>query len=319
MAKPLPADTWNNLFYPPADYVYFEDSDRFDFEPAAADFSWKNAWWMADSALLAYVKKWDTVKACLSRARLDNAQQIGSDAAKSTKGFFASRSGTTPFAIMAFRGTDRDDPRNAHTDEDTLPFAGDTYILHRGFALAFDQVWESEVQPMLRAFLAKHPGAPVYFTGHSLGAALATIAAVRFAGGTCALYTFGSPRVGDDRFVRAVLDKTKLVFRFVNSQDIVTQIPPEFPLEHFFRHVGQERYIDRRGVIHEKFHEYDKIIDVAQGIAAHAGSVLEMIGDPMKYLHTQRFGELPDPPPYIVGNHTPARYAVRIWNHYSQS
>jgi hypothetical protein len=46
MPKPLPADTWNNLFYPPSDYRYFENSNQFDFEPGAHDFSWKNAWRM---------------------------------------------------------------------------------------------------------------------------------------------------------------------------------------------------------------------------------------------------------------------------------
>ena len=43
--------------------------------------------------------------------------------------------------------------------------------------------------------------APVYFTGHSLGAALATIAVTRYQGAPCGLYTYGSPRVADDLFV----------------------------------------------------------------------------------------------------------------------
>ncbi len=64
--------------------------------------------------------------------------------------------------------------------------------------------------PALEAFLGSHPGAPVYFTGHSLGAALATISVTRFQGAAGALYT-AAPRVGDDRFVRAVLQKTMKV------------------------------------------------------------------------------------------------------------
>jgi hypothetical protein len=205
MRKPLPADTWDNLFYPPPDYRYFENCAQHDFEPNAPEYSWVNAWWLADAALLAYVKDWNAVVEFLLAARFDEkVTQIGRDPAKSTKGFFASRSGPTPFAILAFRGTDKDDLRNLLTDLDTVPESVDRYIVHKGFAHALDQVWEGEVTPAINGFLHLHPGAPVYFTGHSLGAALATISVARFNGTNCALYTIGSPRVGDDQFVRAV-------------------------------------------------------------------------------------------------------------------
>ena len=319
MPKPLPPDTWNNLFYPPTGYEYFENSDRFDFEPNAPMFSWKNAWWLADAALLAYVKDWKVVKASLAGARFDDVRQIGSDPAKSTKGFFASRSGPNPFAIVVFRGTDKDDPRTTRSDEDTIPVARDGYVVHQGFALALDQVWQPEVEPMLNDFLTAFPGAPVYFAGHSLGAALATIAVTRFGGNQCALYTIGSPRVGDDSFARAVLQKTTAVFRFMNSHDIVTQIPPEIPLQHYFRHVGNEKYIDRNAIVRDHPSEFDKSMDLAQGIIDHDGlSALKDIGHPADFFwRVRKTGPWVDPPPYVVGNHTPARYAVHIWNYYS--
>lgn len=317
MPKPIPADTWNNLFYPPAGYKYFENSDQFNFEPNAAGFSWKNAWWLADAALLAYVKDWSLVTAALLRARFDDMRQVGPDPSKSTKGFFASRSAPVPFAIMVFRGTDKDDPRNALSDEDTLPVTRDGYVVHQGFVLALDQVWETEVKPMLGDFLKAFPGAPIYFAGHSLGAALATIAVTRFGGNTCALYTIGSPRVGDDRFTRAVLQKTNLVFRFVNSQDIVTQIPPEVPLQRYFRHAGEEKYIDRNAIVRDHPSEFDKFTDMAQGIIAHDGpAALKEIGHPAEFWRLRKAGPWVDPPPYIVGNHTPARYSIHIWNYY---
>jgi triacylglycerol lipase len=319
MPKPLPADTWDNLFYPPAEYKYFEGSERFDFEPGEPGFSWKNAWWLADAALLAYVKDWTRVTANLAGARFDNVRQIGPDPSKSTKGFFASRSGPVPFAITAFRGTDKDDIRNSLSDEDTIFSERDGYLLHQGFALALDQVWETEVQPLLNDFQRTFPGSPIYFTGHSLGAALATIAVTRFAGNSSRLYTIGSPRVGDDRFAKAVLQKTKFVFRFVNSQDIVTQIPPEVPLPPSFRHVGEEKYIDRSGIVYDNRSEVDKSIDMARGILAHDGlSGLEEIGHPAEFFSRLRStGPWVNPPPYIIGNHTPARYSIHIWNNYS--
>ena len=321
MLKQLPADTWNNLYYPPPDYTYFENADRFDFEPGAPAFSWKNAWWLAEASLLAYVKKktWDEIKAILTAARFDDAKQIGTDPLKSTKGFIASRSGPAPFALVAFRGTDKDDPRNLATDEDVVPQPRDGYVVHRGFGLALDQVWDTEVVPALTAFLGLHPGAPVYFTGHSLGAALATISVTRFQGPSCALYTYGSPRCGDDRFVRAVLQKTKNVFRFVNCQDLVTQIPLEVPLEHYYRHVGDERYVNRAGIILDHPTDFDKWLDATPAIVAHDGdAAITDIAHPANFVSlAEERGDMPDPPPFLLGNHTPARYAIRIWNYYS--
>src|SRR5436190_23076342 len=111
MPKPLPDDTWENLYYPPPTYSYFQNSDQFDFEPGAPEFSWKNAWWLAEASLLAYVKKKtsEEVKAILTAARFDDAKQIGVNSDKSTKGFIAWRSRPSPFAVVAFRGTDKDD------------------------------------------------------------------------------------------------------------------------------------------------------------------------------------------------------------------
>jgi triacylglycerol lipase len=321
MPKPLPGDTWDNLYYPPPNYRYFENCDRFDFEPGAPDFSWKNAWWLAEASLLAYVKKktWDGVKVILAAARFDDARQIGADPAKSTKGFIAWRSGPAPFAVVAFRGTDKDDRRTFDTDIDTLPESRDGYVVHRGFVRALDQVWDAEVAPLLAAFLGSYPGAPVYFTGHSLGAALATISVTRFQGAACALYTFGSPRVGDDRFVRAVLRKTTHVFRFVNCQDIVTQVPPEFALQPYYRHVGAERYINRAGTILDHPSDVEKWLDATPGVMAHDGiAAAGSIANPAKFVSlAAEIGAVPDPPPYLLGNHTPARYAIRIWNYYS--
>jgi triacylglycerol lipase len=321
MPKPLPADTWDNLYFPPPGYRYFEDSDRFDFEPDATNFSAKNAWWLAEASLLAYVKRisWNGIEAILRSARFDGAKQIGSDPAKSTKGFIAWRSGPSPFAVVAFRGTDKDDPRTLETDMNVLPSARDGYVVHTGFGLALDQVWDSEVNPALVAFLDTHPWAPVYFTGHSLGAALATISVTRFKGPSCALYTLGSPRTGDDRFVRAVLQKTNRVYRFVNCQDIVTQIPPELALEHYYRHVGAEKYFNRAGVILEHPSDFVKWLDATPGIFEHDGTAaLHDIAHPEKFVSlAEDRGVLPNPPPFLLGNHTPARYAARIWNFYS--
>jgi hypothetical protein len=78
----------------------------------------------------------------------------------------------------------------------------------------------------------------VFFTGHSLGAALATLLATVKA--PSALYTFGSPLVGDSDFVDAL--KNVRNFRYVDCCDIVTRIPPEAL---GYQHVGKPYYIAR--------------------------------------------------------------------------
>ncbi|MDJ0574536.1 MAG: lipase family protein [Xenococcaceae cyanobacterium MO_234.B1] len=81
--------------------------------------------------------------------------------------------------------------------------------------------------------------AHIYVTGHSLGGALATIAAMDIAQKDklrtpINLYTFASPRVGDNEFADkfnqfASGDNKKIkAFRFANSEDIVPKVP--FPV-----------------------------------------------------------------------------------------
>ncbi len=70
--------------------------------------------------------------------------------------------------------------------------------VHRGFHGALEEVW-SRLQPRLHALNTSSRPRTIWLTGHSLGAALATLAACRL-DGVHGLYTFGSPLVGDDVF-----------------------------------------------------------------------------------------------------------------------
>lgn len=73
----------------------------------------------------------------------------------------------------------------------------------------------------------------IYITGHSLGGALATLAAAfmlrekDLKGNVKGLYTFGSPRVGDHAFTKklARLGKDLEVHRFQNRKDLVARVP----------------------------------------------------------------------------------------------
>lgn len=89
---------------------------------------------------------------------------------------------------------------------------------------------------------------PLYFCGHSLGGAMATICAGRcllsyIDSNPKQLFTYGSPRVGCKNYIGYVkLD----YYRFVNNNDIVTRVPPTWM---GYAHAGKEIYFNRNGDI----------------------------------------------------------------------
>ena len=143
----------------------------------------------------------------------------------------------TSGVIVAFRGTEQD-PTDLLTDVEAwrTPWTAGGNV-HSGFAHALDWIWQ-EVGLWLRG-----KSGPLLFTGHSLGAALATLAASRWS--PARLVTFGSPLVGDAVFAR-LFDSISAT-RYVNCCDLVCRVPPE---SLGFTHVGTLRYIDQEGTIH---------------------------------------------------------------------
>ena len=97
--------------------------------------------------------------------------------------------------------------------------------VHAGFLRELDKLWPGHIAPDLAAIGAPAAGAapvPMWAAGHSLGAAMATLAALRrpFHG----VVTFGEPRVG--RGLDGVL-RADIHTRYVNGDDPVTDVPPE--------------------------------------------------------------------------------------------
>lgn len=109
--------------------------------------------------------------------------------------------------------------------------------IHHGFQQALEAAWDQ-----VKAALPRdEPRRSVWFIGHSLGGALAALAAKRandeFAIEAEAVYVFGMPRVGDaafsDQYERILGSRT---FRFVHGDDIVAGAPPS---ELGYRHNGR--------------------------------------------------------------------------------
>jgi hypothetical protein len=167
-------------------------------------------------------------------------------------------------AVVAFRGTDAADPTDLADDAEFLqcawPQGG---FVHRGFAEAL-----AHVLPALKPALDKVQGR-VLLTGHSLGAAMATLLATIKRPDY--LYTFGSPRVGDPAFVAALTGISSR--RFVDCCDIVTRLPPEsLSAKIKYAHHGEPYYIDRHRLITEN---PDDVFICQDRLAAAAEYLLE--------------------------------------------
>ena len=136
-------------------------------------------------------------------------------------------------AVVAFRGTDKDDPTDLIDDVEAelVPWSG-TARVFKGWRDAFEEV-RQDLLPAVQKIDCK-----LLITGHSLGAALATVLASIKA--PSALYTIGSPRVGDHDFVAALSGVKN--FRYVDCCDVVTQLPPKLL---GYAHLGSPLYIDR--------------------------------------------------------------------------
>ena len=164
------------------------------------------------------------VRACLARVGLDLVKWLGGPRLEQrvqswgTDGFIAVAGDGRTF--MVFRGTEGDRIEDVVADLRTDDCAWATGgRVHEGFAAAFDAVAAE-----LDTALAGRSGSLI-LAGHSLGAAIATLAASMYRQRAPELFTYGSPRVGDGDFVATLAGVQHR--RHVHCCDVVPRVPPE--------------------------------------------------------------------------------------------
>ncbi len=223
--------SWQDLLHPGDAQDFFARCSYLPFAPHADIYRTENARWLAELCRLVY--RHDSEEA--DPPPLPTRSSFLSGVGFTQKHFFLARETDTqamlveclspgPYAVLVFRGTEPT-LQDFVTDIGTTPLVSDQINVHRGFMQALDSVWAEIADELTRLTC------PVYYTGHSLGAALATLAAARRT--PRALYTFGSPRVGNQAFVDSLAHIP--IYRIVDDQDIVTTLPPE---SLGFRHAG---------------------------------------------------------------------------------
>jgi triacylglycerol lipase len=196
--------------------------DLLDFDASALAYSTPDATWMSEMSALAY---WGPELIAEQLGRWGFARAAGiADLATDTSGFIATRGRVL---VLSFRGTSGF--KNFLTDGNIRRVRADWAegTLHKGFKSALDAVW-----PQITSALGPPEAqqADIWLTGHSLGAALAQLAALRLTREgyrVRSVYTFGTPRIGDKDFV-ADYDRRLVAqsFPHVNARDVVTRVPP---------------------------------------------------------------------------------------------
>jgi hypothetical protein len=138
-------------------------------------------------------------------------------------------------------GTEPPAETNIHARLINPPNTDSNLRVHEGFDRAFKTLADSGLSQRIDAIKQEtHGETPIYITGHSLGGALAQIAAAVFGRDQIAFcYTFGSPRVGNSYFDPWVKPPS---YRVVNTADIV----PQVPLPIIYRHSGDPRFLPGR-------------------------------------------------------------------------
>ncbi|WP_379317443.1 lipase family protein [Paenibacillus puldeungensis] len=148
--------------------------------------------------------------------------------------------------IVVFRGTRtfRDNELDQDLFQVAYPYVNNTGKTHRGFTC----IYQSARNELIRQLNMLSTTKRLFIAGHSLGGALAVLAALDVAVNTPFknpfVYTYGSPRVGDPVFASRFNQTVENSFRISNVYDIIPTLPalaypPPFTKEGlFYRHVS---------------------------------------------------------------------------------
>ncbi|TKR87350.1 hypothetical protein L596_011761 [Steinernema carpocapsae] len=137
--------------------------------------------------------------------------------------------------ILAFRGTNgfvQLVEEGFETLWDSDKFIAGGRVAHY-FNLAFKTVWDEGLKNAFLELRNTYPDYEVWITGHSLGGAMASLAAATIAHleyvekSKLKLLTFGQPRVGDWAFAKAHDSLVFYSYRVVHNRDTVPHVPPE--------------------------------------------------------------------------------------------
>lgn len=148
-----------------------------------------------------------------------------------TTGFAIVGKGKNHFAgdvALGIRGTDMTSGRDWFSNANaSLAIADNKSAVHSGFQKVFKSM-QPTLEKQLAPLLNTNSNGIVHCAGHSLGGALASLAAIwikqRF-GNRVALYTYGAPRVGLNDFALKSSGSIDNIYRCLHGDDPVPMVP----------------------------------------------------------------------------------------------
>lgn len=234
--------------------AWMTDVERMANRSHGLDF--QTAWRLSSYVAVSYcnassIAGWNCTR-CDGIAAGMQPEEVISDAAWDLQGFVG-WSAPLGAIVVAFRGTDShsiynwvNNMRTWRTDlAVNYPGAPQRALVHGGFFYSYNSSsLAANVTAAVGRLMQRHPNAPVYVSGHSLGGALATLCALDLKLNQGAhdvrLYTYGSPRVGNSVFADWFESQIKVHWRFTHNRDIVPSVPPGYM---GFYHLSREVWL----------------------------------------------------------------------------
>ncbi len=267
------------------------------FEPAPEGHSWVNAYLLATASGNAYrgrainlegdglAEKFHHLYTPLGLTVL---AYVESDEAEGT-GTQALVLRGEEIVLVVFCGSEGHDDaaamRDWLTNASIWPLDVDGVRLHRGFHYALESVW-SELDAAVAGPL--EDGLALWLTGHSLGGALANLAAYRWSrqqvpvGG---VYTFAAPKIGDAAFVADF--EQRLGTRSQQWSTTLDPVPrlPELTARTTFEKLGVTNMVHASGKAE---------LDTSQRMSSVPNPMAHRVGSYVNYLYRALPGEVRD-------------------------
>lgn len=293
----------DELKLPHLGYEYFAKAHAHPFQANATDFQRANAAWLTDLAFLVYADEQFITPQLANIGLTGTPRFLGfADNFEATQCAIVHNAETI---IVVFRGTEFNPLRILNGLLDSAVDARASFAEVKELSGAVHKgMWKNvaEIYPQLTKILTEiRTTQSVWFAGHSLGGALALLAAklyrVRKQKTVQGIYTIGCPRVGNQAFAANFQIPH---FRLINNQDPVTKIPtfgktPNslFQTENYVP-CGAVTFFDEHGAISATDNRPAITSNLLLGGLTLGGSLLAQMFD-----------------------HAPLRYSQKIWNHLS--
>ncbi len=252
--KDIPIANKYPVVPPDMNYVYFENGEKFPIQIKDINYSPVNAWWFSECSFLSYAHP-GFARMVYMLAGFGNFKYFYNDSINCMIVW------NEKCIIVTFRGSELNNISAFHNFRSNLDAKSVSFDqggkVHQGFFKALNKVWEKPigVKIFLDHLLEENSKRNLWFTGHSLGGALAGLA-FSMHSLSFGLYTFGSPRFGNEEFIK--LSANKPVWRIVNYDDPIPLLPPDLPKLNFnFKHSGKLIYLTDNGQVIINKEEFD--------------------------------------------------------------